>query len=83
MIAKIETMKLSDGETLLEMRGIIKTLGDDKTLNWEKLSYSSNMDKEFQNLRNDYVKSLSKNIKKRFHKTDGEFCQILVWFWNL
>ena len=33
MIAKIETMKLSDGETLLEMRGIIKTLGDDKTLN--------------------------------------------------
>jgi hypothetical protein len=30
------------------------------------------MDEEFQTIRNDYVKSLTKNIKKRLQKRDGD-----------
>ena len=51
---------------------MIETSGDEKMLKGEKLSFSVTMDKEFQRIRDDYVKSLSKNIKKRLHRKDGD-----------
>jgi hypothetical protein len=71
-LLKLQWKKCSDGEALIEIKQIIKTTEGEKTLNGEKLSFKSTMDEEFQTIRNDYVKSLTKNIKKRLQKRDGD-----------
>lgn len=74
-IAKIETMKSSDGEALLEIRKNIEVCDEEDTkrkLNGEKLTFKTTMDAEFLTIRTDYVNSLSKNIKKRLKRNDGE-----------
>lgn len=76
-LAKLETMKSVDGAALTEMKQKLSVESDEATLNGEKVSYNKNMDKEFETLRSNYIKSLQKNIKLRLKKKDTDLIEDL------
>ncbi|XP_060590455.1 zinc finger protein 862-like isoform X1 [Ruditapes philippinarum] len=82
-VGKLEYMKEHDGNGLHEMKDSIefKTQSDDEGepkpfYKGESLKYykKGNSDSEFQAVKNDYIDSLARNIKKRISKVD---CNVL------
>ena len=70
-LAKLDSMNTTDGEALTEMKRRLSVEGSEATLCGEKVSYSRTMDNEFESLRACYLKSIHKNIKDRFKKTES------------
>ena len=69
-LAKINTLEITDGQSLTAMKSVIEKRDDECFHGGEKLAYNGTMDEEFQNIRVDYVKRIQKNIKDRFRKED-------------
>ena len=71
-LSKLNSMTTVDGEGLKDMKREIQVTDDEVKFKGEKLSFGVNMDTEFQNLRQSYIKSLKSNIKHRLRKDDGD-----------
>jgi len=72
-VSKLEQLSSTDGPSLTAMKnriqideGVAKFNGNDK------LAYRDSMAKEFDNLREQYIERLKKNIRNRLRKEDGD-----------
>lgn len=61
-LAKLDSLKSEDGETLVEMKHSISIQNDEAVHNGEKIIYNKSMDKEFESLRSEYLKKMKTNI---------------------
>lgn len=69
---KLECLKTVDGSALKAMKGDICIENNQAELNGEKMTYKFSMDSEFQSVREEYLKSMKKNIKSRLGKTGAD-----------
>lgn len=69
--SKLTYYETNDGECLSKMKNMITRTDDGVKFGEEKLKFHENMDKEFEDVRSDYIKRLKKNIKERFRKEDS------------
>ena len=67
-LGELDKLKTTDGSGLREMKKDISVENDEAKLGGEKITYRKEMDAEFEKLRQEYLKKMSKNMKDRLKK---------------